>query len=198
MEYSERVWEAMRGYLSLRKAATVEVARGSMAPTLQPGDKVMVRERPISALRRGDIVVMASQGLPVVHRLLEVRRDAGQEWLVTKGDARHFADAAWPAACYVGRVEAIETRGKGFDLMGWRWRWCNRLYGALARVECGVLTGLYQRMPGAMSRPGLGLRWLVRAVRAPGWLLAQASLLVSRSDWDGGEWEGYGEGQDRA
>lgn len=61
---------------------------GSMAPALQPGDLVIVKQVPIDTIRLGDVIgVRTSEGAVIVHR---VKRLAGQGdaiGVTTQGDA---------------------------------------------------------------------------------------------------------------
>ena len=61
-----------------RRVVVVSVAGLSMAPTLAPGDRVLVRKVPVGRVRRGDVVV--------VRELAPCRRDgpAGPRWVVKR------------------------------------------------------------------------------------------------------------------
>ncbi|WP_412543952.1 signal peptidase I [Longispora sp. K20-0274] len=46
------------GWWARRRVVVVRVEGFSMAPTLRPGDRVVVRRRPVGRVRRGDVVVL--------------------------------------------------------------------------------------------------------------------------------------------
>lgn len=69
----------------------VEVTGGSMSPTLEVGDVVLIRPLEMSTLKPGDIVTVRSgEGGYVTHRVTGIGADGG---LSMKGDANLFADS---------------------------------------------------------------------------------------------------------
>ena len=68
---------------------------GSMRPTLQGGEKILVLPCPWDKVQVGMVIVFerAAQGLFVCHRVIAVRVAAnGKRYLVTKGDANREPD----------------------------------------------------------------------------------------------------------
>jgi signal peptidase I len=64
------------------------VPTGSMIPTVQPGDVVIVAKAPASSVKKGDIIEYrnAKQNINIVHRVIEVRGDGSEKTFITKGD----------------------------------------------------------------------------------------------------------------
>lgn len=61
---------------------------GSMAPALQPGDLVIVRQTPIEAVRVGDVIGVRTQmGQVIVHRVKRLAGAPGALRVTTQGDA---------------------------------------------------------------------------------------------------------------
>jgi len=75
------------------------VLSGSMAPTLRPGDAVLIRSGATS-IHEGDIVTFQREGQLVTHRVVEV--ESAQ--LVTRGDANNATD---PWTVPISAVEGI-------------------------------------------------------------------------------------------
>src|SRR5665213_1547545 len=83
----------------------LSVQTGSMAPTLQPGDAVVVEPVQPSDLRPGDVISYQSPRsaqLIITHRLVSIDRRSG--WLTTEGDALHTPDPTFAPRLLVGRV----------------------------------------------------------------------------------------------
>ena len=74
------------------------VLSGSMAPSLNIGDLVLVRSVPTSSLRVGDIplIVPTGQVIAVAHRITQLTPGTGGPRLTTRGDANRTADAVRP------------------------------------------------------------------------------------------------------
>jgi signal peptidase len=61
---------------------------GSMAPTLKPGDLVIVRQTPIDQVRVGDVIgVRTNLGQVIVHRVKRLSGQSGSIAVTTRGDA---------------------------------------------------------------------------------------------------------------
>lgn len=112
--------------LSLRAAditfADVEVyapmATGSMRPTFDEKDMLLVKSLPFKDLRVGDIIIYhpttkrpGLEGVPVVHRV--VRKSSGGSVVICRGDSLADEDPDFIVeSMYVGTVVAI-WRGRG-------------------------------------------------------------------------------------
>jgi signal peptidase I len=90
------------GLLGVRPALVSGV---SMEPNLVLGDIVVTRSVPVETLKAGDIVRYQSGAVPVLHRIIEVRRGPdGQRVFITQGDNNNFGDAPVPASAVSGKV----------------------------------------------------------------------------------------------
>lgn len=82
----------------------VVVASGSMTPTLNVGDILVVQGVDPESLDVGDIIVFRPpppywRGIPWVHRIIEKKvRDDGAIFFKTKGDANQAPDPFWISA----------------------------------------------------------------------------------------------------
>ncbi len=102
--------------VALRVAgATPLVERsGSMAPAIETGDVVLVRDAPAARLAPGQIVTLADPigGRLVTHRVASVGRERGHVVVVTRGDAnasseRWVVGADASVQRMVGRIPAV-------------------------------------------------------------------------------------------
>ncbi len=67
---------------------------GSMAPVLQPGDLVLVKQVPIDTVRLGDVIgVRTSSGQVIVHRVKRIDGRPGALHVTTQGDANPTSEA---------------------------------------------------------------------------------------------------------
>ncbi len=86
----------------LDQPVRLRVRGASMAPTLRPGDVVMVEPITDAALRLGDWVLVRGERENYLHRYVGRRADR----VLTKGDAHRRLDPPWPPAAIRGRVTA--------------------------------------------------------------------------------------------
>ncbi|MCP4668963.1 MAG: signal peptidase I [Deltaproteobacteria bacterium] len=115
----------------------VKVTGGSMAPFLQGGDIVTLKEASCSSLHRGDLIFFKdSRGAPALHRLIRKRRaSSGGIIFQTKGDATILFDEPVPYQDVLGKVCKIEKgspsgkltcinmESKGRRIMGYLTAW---------------------------------------------------------------------------
>lgn len=106
----------------------------SMEPLLKPGDFVIAKVVPISALSRGDLIVVRREDDLVTHRLVAV--DA-KGWH-TKGDGTRYADTPISARSIIGRVIAIERGDSLVSVRGGRRQMINSILGWVGWLESGV------------------------------------------------------------
>ena len=83
------------------------VQSGSMEPVLYKGDLLLVKERQDYA--EGDIVVYQSEGLLVVHRIIDIDGRA----VTTQGDANNIPDESFDIDCIKGEV-VLRMPGAGY------------------------------------------------------------------------------------
>jgi signal peptidase I len=116
---------------------SLTVVSNSMAPIIQPGDRLQVVPVSPHLLRCGDVVVFRWAGKLVTHRLVGRRN---QQWYA-KGDNVANVDPPISAEAILGRVVAIE-RGSGsthrVDLQSLKWRIINRVMGWVGWCGWGV------------------------------------------------------------
>ena len=174
--YGTAVGEALTSRLDQHKAASFHVSTSSMTPVLRPGDVITVRKAPVDKLAVGDLVVVISGGTMIVHRLLRKRRSENGLLLVTKGDRHSHKDPPWDLDQYVARAEAVHGNRRRINLLSLRLRIANRLYGALANVECAIFAW-FDRDRIAEGAAAEARRWPRRALRAPGRLLLALALI---------------------
>lgn len=70
------------------------VISGSMEPTYERGDILVVGRVDVDNIEEGDIIVFDSPfgGIPIVHRVHEIRTEGEIRYFVTKGDNNPFQD----------------------------------------------------------------------------------------------------------
>ena len=88
----------------------LSVQSGSMVPTLNVGDLIVVQGTPATEIKVHDIIVFHEPGIPstlIVHRVIEVLNESGELLFRTKGDHNPGPDP-WevPASGLVGKVIA--------------------------------------------------------------------------------------------
>jgi signal peptidase len=99
-------------YLGLRFALAtptpwVAIASGSMSPSLEVGDLVIIQGVPASEIQVGDIIVYDSPlfTYPVVHRVIRIQNETQDKIsFITKGDANAGEDAPVSEDSVHGRV----------------------------------------------------------------------------------------------
>lgn len=100
--------EVVRRFGSVR----LRVSGASMVPTIRPGDTLLVEDVVRGEVPVGEIVVFTRAGRLIVHRVVGTSRHRGRAYLVTRGDRAHREDAPVSPSDLLGRVSAIERRGK--------------------------------------------------------------------------------------
>ena len=78
----------------------VVVASGSMEPTLNVGDLLIVKGTDPNELHVGEIVIFKPpepywRGIPWVHRIIDIEANGDDIKIKTKGDANAFPDPFW-------------------------------------------------------------------------------------------------------
>lgn len=72
---------------------TFTVLTGSMRPSLNPGDIVIVKDVDSNNLRKGDVITFKDGQVLVTHRIDEVVTENGEVFFRTKGDANNTTDS---------------------------------------------------------------------------------------------------------
>ncbi|MEW6770255.1 MAG: signal peptidase I [Bacillota bacterium] len=78
--------------LGLFKVFPTVVISGSMRPTFQVGDVVLVLRVPPEKIEERDVICFRQGQLPTVHRAIEIKAGPGGRVFVTKGDANRCPD----------------------------------------------------------------------------------------------------------
>lgn len=153
------VCELVAELLRSGQAARLRVIGTSMLPTLWPGDRLRVEAADPGSLQRGEVVVCASGGRLVVHRLIDrLSQESGLQ-LITRGDRLRHTDAPVAAEALLGRVVGVGRSGGAERRVppyrGWRqWLgWLLRRSGRLTGWVLGLRT-LATRGTGDASPPG--------------------------------------------
>jgi signal peptidase I len=109
------------------------ITSASMAPLLLPGDSVLLARVPVAALGVGDLVALAAEPCPIVHRIVAASDRWGKQSFVTKGDAGTTYDRQFLLQAVLGRVLLVQRTDKVLTLTTH-----TNHYGAriLARLSC--------------------------------------------------------------
>jgi len=139
-----------------------------MHPTLQPGDKIIVRGVSADRLQTGDLVLVQSRGVWLVHRLIECIRHGKDLLFITKGDHHPAQDAPWTAEQVRGVVVALQHGSRTRHLDSRRHKMLDRAVAHLSRGQAF----LWEKIPGGFLR-----RIVVKCARS---LLYTGAWLVRR------------------
>jgi signal peptidase I len=113
--------------LAARSFGGVYVQGGSMEPTLVPGDLVVYRRAPVTAVE-GDVVLIARKGWPagVLHRVVAAGVDGTY---TTRGDANPTPDRdPVPPGRLLGRAVISLPSGRVLRALVAASRWCYTRY----------------------------------------------------------------------
>lgn len=88
-----------------RGGASLIIETGSMRPTIQPGDLVIVRAVQPETLNIGDIITYATQDKLITHRIIAFEGYGNDRRIITQGDANNSEDAPIQAAQVRGVVD---------------------------------------------------------------------------------------------
>jgi Uncharacterised nucleotidyltransferase len=145
------------------------VVGGSMLPWIRAGDYLVAAPLPMNNLIPGDVVLFERTGELVAHRLIRRVRIEGGDYLVTKGDWMTTEDTPLAPAAVIGKVFAIDRRGRRIRLdrgatgllmrfTGWvvrRHPWLLSSLRRLWRMAMGVVRGKGAIDGAARARRGL-------------------------------------------
>jgi len=123
------------------------VMSGSMKPTLEPGDLILVQKADPAGLKVGDIVVFRVpwSDIPIVHRVIAI--DDGR--IFTKGDNNLYPDPGYrsPEDIY-GRVIEISNHPFRIPLIGYVLAFTQTVYGKailIVLLAIMVVRDIYKR-----------------------------------------------------
>ena len=71
----------------------MKVLTGSMEPSIKVGDIVVVRKRPVSDIKIGDVITYKTEGnIYITHRVVQIFTEGNDLKFKTKGDANNIED----------------------------------------------------------------------------------------------------------
>lgn len=86
------------------------VASGSMLPTLNIGDLIIVQKVDPANIHAdylaGDVLVYKRGSELIVHRAVKIEFKNGVYWVTTRGDNNYIDDPSWPSTMLIGKVIA--------------------------------------------------------------------------------------------
>ena len=77
------------GYLGVQPTV---IYSGSMQPTLDVGDIVLIADVPIDDIEEGDIIEYKGENSNIIHRVYEIKEEYNMKSFITKGDANNNFD----------------------------------------------------------------------------------------------------------
>ncbi len=80
------------------------VITGSMTPSVNVGDLIIVSKVPVDSIKTGDIIEYRTTDKSIMHRVIEVEKTGGSLQFITKGDANSAPDEA--------AISAQQVKGK--------------------------------------------------------------------------------------
>lgn len=131
--------ELLRQSLREGKQPHVTVASNSMLPLLRSGDRIQLAGVKVQELRRGDIIVIESPDDLIVHRYWSSQQEAGELFLMTRGDHLLLFDPRYSAKDLVARVTKRQRQDRQLDLTRGTGRWLNRCLANIAALEAYLL-----------------------------------------------------------
>lgn len=108
------------------------VEGASMSPLFSSTQKIQVVPFSRKETCRGDLVVFFRDSSLACHRIVGAKSKSGQSYLLTKGDNNISWDLPLKAEKILGKVSAVEFKGKVFKLEGWSWRLSGRILAFLS------------------------------------------------------------------
>ena len=110
-------WDSLAHELLIQRLASgsrvrLTIITKSMAPFLLPGDRLLLAKVAVELLGVGDLVAIAAQPCPIVHRIVIAPSREGGQPLVTKGDAGATFDRLFPPEAVLGRVVSVQRNDK--------------------------------------------------------------------------------------
>jgi hypothetical protein len=100
-----------------------------MHPFIQDGDIIVVEPAEFPHLRLGEIVLYHVSGEAVLaHRIVGRMQQDGTDYLLARGDATWGLDGAVSPVQILGRITAVERRGRLIRLDGRGSRWLGLAY----------------------------------------------------------------------
>lgn len=136
---SPELLDYARYELSRNRTIQLRMSGSSMRPVIDEGDIVSIAPAEPTAINAQDIVLIATpSGTALIHRVLSLQNREGSLYALTRGDHSQYPDTPVPITRILGRVVALQRKGRGKIIP-------------------------VRRTPGFVSR----LRWLLKRFREP-------------------------------
>jgi len=100
-----------------RGMVRLPVLSGSMAPTILPGDILLVRPLSGRLVHAGDVAVFLKDGKVTSHRIVFICRFGSRAFLMEMGDANRLA-ASLQQNAILGMVDSLERGGERVPFIG--------------------------------------------------------------------------------
>ncbi|MCB0019317.1 MAG: hypothetical protein KDE09_16115 [Anaerolineales bacterium] len=152
----DRLAELLRQALAQDKTVFLQVSSGSMAPLLRAGDQIEVRAATVAELTVGDILLLEAPAALFSHRFWGTAAEAGESWLVTRGDRMLSFDPLWKSGQLLGKIIGWRREGRYYNLAGPAGQQLNELLARLSAAELNFFARLYNRPELAMLPAATG------------------------------------------
>ena len=105
------------------------ISSSSMEPVYFEGDVIFIKEINPHDIEVGDIIVFEARGngIPIVHRVIDIVREQGVLYFVTKGDSNSFQDTYYNPLKGVPESRVIGTPIFRVPKVGWISIWLRKL-----------------------------------------------------------------------
>ncbi len=106
--------EYARCELSRSRHIHIRISGSSMRPMIDDGDIVTIAPIEADTINAQDIVLVTTQcGTALVHRVISLQAREGELYALTRGDYSRYHDTPLPLSRVLGRVVALQRKGKG-------------------------------------------------------------------------------------
>jgi signal peptidase I len=100
--------------LSHNRPVHVRMTGTSMKPAIDEGDVITVAPVDATSVKPRDIILcVSSSGTVLVHRVAQLQIQDNVMYAVTRADQSQFHDAPIPLTQIIGRVVALQRKGRG-------------------------------------------------------------------------------------
>src|ERR1044072_5182407 len=109
--------ERSRQLLAKNDSVQICMSGGSMRPTIEDGDMVIIEPIADGKINQGDVVLYQSRyDTAVIHRFIKIERASGEKTITTRGDASSHNDLSVTIDKILGRVKNIERAGESIKV----------------------------------------------------------------------------------
>lgn len=133
---SPELLEYARHELSRQRTIQLRMSGSSMRPLIDDGDVVSVAPIDPTSIHSQDVVLIATpSGTALIHRVISLQYRDGSLYALTRGDQSQYPDTPVPITRVLGRVVALQRKGKGKIIPLHRTSgWLSRLWWWLRRI----------------------------------------------------------------